>query len=195
MLTILCAAASAGERDVPDRNAPPDAEQQRIKEELQRKVSFEFVDTPLQEMVQFFNGLIKPNMVLDPKMPNKDAKITLKAADMSLELALSWITRLADLEWQIRDQAIYIFDPKLERRREAEARQGENRQQGQGQTENMPKLSVRRPDGTAIEADVPLLMRPGLGQQILDHTLDNGCRWSARLPAGPRYSAGAGRHR
>jgi hypothetical protein len=175
IFAILSAAAFSGEPGAPAREAPPDAAQQRIKEALQRKVTFEFVDTPLQEALAFLNTLTKTNMVLDPRLPNKDARITLRVTDMPVDQALSWVLKLADLEWQIRDQAIFVFDPRQERRRDAEARQAENRQpgrEGQGQMQNVPRLSVRHADGTVIEADGPILMLPGLGQQILDRALD-----------------------
>ncbi|MGD0089782.1 MAG: STN domain-containing protein [Planctomycetota bacterium] len=182
-LALLSCAAVCGERGGPDGNPPPDAERQKIKEVLQRKVTFEFVETPLQEAINFINGLTKTNTVLDQRIANKDTKITLRVTDMTLELALSWIVKLADLEWEIRDQAIYVFDPKQERRGDAEARQAARRgaearpaerQAGrEGQMQIMPKLSVKLTDGTVIEADMPLLLTiPGLRQQILDRTFD-----------------------
>ena len=194
-LAILSSVALCGERGE-DRNPPPDPEQQKVREALQRKVTFQFVDTPLQEVVGFFNGLTKINTVLDPKIANKEARINLKVADMTLELALSWVVKLADLEWQIRDQAIYIFDPKQDRRggadarqerrrdaearqvddlrRRPEARQADERQPGrEGQMQPMPKISVKKADGTIIEADAPLLMMfPSLRLEVLDHALD-----------------------
>jgi hypothetical protein len=53
--------------------------------------------------------------------------------------------------------------------RQAEAPQAGRDMKGQ---QNIPKLSVKRADGTVIEADAPLLMMPGIGLQILDHAVD-----------------------
>jgi Flp pilus assembly secretin CpaC/tetratricopeptide (TPR) repeat protein len=82
-----------------------------IMRKLSRKVSFEFVDTPLQEALTFLQTLSKVNIILDPRAAAGGAsqlKITLRVTDMDMETALKWILRLAELDYDLRGQAIYI---------------------------------------------------------------------------------------
>ena len=84
---------------------------QDLRKRLQKKVSFEFIDTPLDEALQFLNSLTKANIILDPKVVTEGAgkaPITLKVGDMDMETALKWILRLANLEFDLRNQAVYI---------------------------------------------------------------------------------------
>jgi Flp pilus assembly secretin CpaC/tetratricopeptide (TPR) repeat protein len=81
-----------------------------IRRKLDRKVSFEFVDTPLSEAVTFLQTLTKVNMILDPRAleANGDTPINLKVTNMTLQLALDWILKLADLDYALRDSALFI---------------------------------------------------------------------------------------
>ncbi len=81
-----------------------------IRHKLERKVSFEFVDTPLSEAIQFLQTLTKINMILDPNAVEMrgNTPINLKVANMTLNLALDWILRLADLNYALRDSALFI---------------------------------------------------------------------------------------
>ena len=81
-----------------------------IRRKLERKVSFEFVDTPLSEAVQFLQTLTKINMILDPNAVEMrgNTPINLKVSNMTLNLALDWILRLADLNYALRDSALFI---------------------------------------------------------------------------------------
>lgn len=81
-----------------------------IRRKLERKVSFEFVDTPLSEAIQFLQTLTKINMILDPSAVEMrgNTPINLKVANMTLNLALDWILRLADLDYALKDSALFI---------------------------------------------------------------------------------------
>lgn len=80
-----------------------------IRKRLQRKVSFEFVDTPLQEAISFLRSLTNVTMIIDPKVLEAGPPaINLRVTDMSLDLALGWILRLADLDFAFKDKAIFI---------------------------------------------------------------------------------------
>lgn len=88
----------------------------QIRKMLERRVTFEFVDTPLQEAIQFLQTLTKTTIILDP-MALEDTTatgtpITLRVNDMSLGLALRWILRLADLDFTLKDEAVYISTPQ-----------------------------------------------------------------------------------
>ncbi|HHN45984.1 MAG TPA: hypothetical protein ENN09_00955 [Planctomycetes bacterium] len=87
--------------------------EQDIRRKLDKRVSFEFVQTPLSEAVQFLQNLTKVNMILDPVALQEvaDAPITLRVSQMKLELALDWILRLAGLQYMLKDNAIFISKP------------------------------------------------------------------------------------
>lgn len=78
-----------------------------IRKNLSRKVSFEFVDTPLSEAVAFIQSLTKTSIVLDPALANA-GPVTLKVTDMPIDLALKWIAKLTDGEIELRDGACYM---------------------------------------------------------------------------------------
>jgi tetratricopeptide (TPR) repeat protein len=83
-----------------------------IRKRLQRRVSFEFVDTPLQEAIAFLRSLTNVTMILDPRVVEAGPPaINLRVTDMSLELALGWILKLADLDYALKDKAIFISKP------------------------------------------------------------------------------------
>ena len=84
---------------------------QEIRKKLSRRVSFEFVDTPLTEAIAFLNSLTKVNIILDPKVAAEGGDktpITLRVQDMEMEQALRWVLRLAELEFDLRNQAVFI---------------------------------------------------------------------------------------
>jgi len=82
-----------------------------IRRKLQRRVTFEFVDQSLEDAINFLNSLTKVNIIIDPKIAANNGNktpITLRVTDMELELALKWILRLADLDYDLRNQAVFI---------------------------------------------------------------------------------------
>ncbi|MBN1808184.1 MAG: hypothetical protein JW909_03885 [Planctomycetes bacterium] len=86
-----------------------------IRRELDKNVSFEFVETPLTEAVQFLQALTKVNIIFDPKALEEiggDMEITLRVSEMPLHLALKWILRLASLDYTIKNEAVFISTPR-----------------------------------------------------------------------------------
>ncbi|GMV80094.1 MAG: hypothetical protein AMXMBFR7_12780 [Planctomycetota bacterium] len=84
---------------------------EEVRKKLARRVSFEFVDTPLEEALAFLNSLTKVNIILDPRVAAENAgklPITLRVADMDMQTALKWILRLAELDYDLRNQAVFI---------------------------------------------------------------------------------------
>lgn len=109
--------------DEPVVGVPSDTKQHRDEKwkiELEkalreRRVSFDFVDTPLGDVLAFLNSIADVNMVLDStalaKPRDVDMPVTLKVQDMRLGSALTWILRLCDLTYVITGQAVFITDP------------------------------------------------------------------------------------
>jgi len=80
-----------------------------IRKKMQRKVSFEFADTPLEEAVSFLKSLTNVPIVVDPTIDTtKLPPIGLRATDMNTDTALKWIVRSSGLDYEIRDGAIHI---------------------------------------------------------------------------------------
>jgi len=84
--------------------------EKEVRRKLDRKVSFEFAETPLTEAISFLQTLTKVNMIIDPAAAEASGStpITLKVTNMTLGLALDWILKLADLDFALRDNAIFI---------------------------------------------------------------------------------------
>ncbi|MBI2190986.1 MAG: hypothetical protein HYU36_03240 [Planctomycetes bacterium] len=80
-----------------------------ILQQMEKRVSFDFVDTPLQDVMAFLQNLTGVNIVLDPQATGGgDASVTLRVNDMRLSAAMEWILRLVNLKYVLRDEAIYI---------------------------------------------------------------------------------------
>ena len=81
-----------------------------LKATLERKISFDFVETPLRDVVSFLQQITNATIILDENVVDQLAnpEITLKVADMKLNIALDWIVEAVDLEYALRDEAIFI---------------------------------------------------------------------------------------
>jgi len=90
----------------------PPAWEAKVRETLQKKVSFDFVETPLQDVVSFLGTLTDTTIILDQAaLKEQQAPITLRVSDMRLEAALSWICRLAGLGYGLKNEAIFVSTP------------------------------------------------------------------------------------
>jgi len=82
---------------------------QRVLQEMEKRVSFDFLDTPLADVVAFLQNLTGVNMVIDPNATEgDDVPVTLKVNDMRLGAALDWILRLCDLSYALQDEVVYV---------------------------------------------------------------------------------------
>jgi RNA polymerase sigma factor (sigma-70 family) len=76
---------------------------------LSKKVTFEFVDTPLEDAAKFLSEVAGLKIDLDPKLGAKlKTPITLRVTDMKVILALDWVTRLAGCGWYGKDGTPFI---------------------------------------------------------------------------------------
>lgn len=90
-----------------EREAP--AWEREIREKFNKRISFDFVDTPIPDVIAFLSNLTGTNFVLDPAAIQKgDLPVTLKVNDMRLGAALSWILKLVRLDYVLRDEAAFI---------------------------------------------------------------------------------------
>jgi type II secretory pathway component HofQ len=110
----------------------PEEWEAKLGTALQQKVSFDFVDTNLDEVLRFLHALAGVSIVLDPHVGGqKDARVTLALTNVSLASALDLVTHLCGLSYGLRSEAVWLTTPKrleayrarttaeLERRRKA----------------------------------------------------------------------------
>lgn len=85
-----------------------------IMAQMERKVTFDFLETPLEQVVQFLQRVTGITIVLDPAALVDDMgtpvprNVTLRVDNMRFSSALNWILRLTDLRMSLRDEAIYM---------------------------------------------------------------------------------------
>jgi hypothetical protein len=102
----------------PEPRVEPEWEKE-IKSKLSRKVTFEFVDMSLEDAVGFLRSLVNVTMIVDPQLfTDPQPIITLRATDLTLEIALKQICDEAKTEMHYVDQAVFIsaqgkYRPKL----------------------------------------------------------------------------------
>jgi len=85
----------------------------RIREAMGKKISFDFVETPLQDVISFISSLVEVTIVLDTEAIRDEApSVTLKVNDMRLEAALNWVLKLVGLKHTLKDEAIFISKPE-----------------------------------------------------------------------------------
>ena len=131
-------AGEEGPRPEPREGREQDPEQ-KIKDILRtKKVTFDFVETPLADVMNFMQALLGVNMVVDPGL-NKQATVTLRANEMPVGQALQWIARLAGAKVDVRDGAVVV-----------EPARGDGREPGpRGRPDGEPPPGPRRPFGRA----------------------------------------------
>ena len=83
----------------------------KIKESLTKPVTLDFAETPVTDVVTFLQDFTGVNMILDPNaVEDGGPSITLKVEDMPLEKALGFILQFAQLDYEIRGDALFISD-------------------------------------------------------------------------------------
>jgi biopolymer transport protein ExbD/membrane-associated protease RseP (regulator of RpoE activity) len=101
----LTAEARAMEQamDAVRRKAEPARGLAVTKKKLAKAISFDFVETPLNDVLAFLRGLLGVNLVLDPAVAadRKAPPVTLRVQDMPAHNALDWIAKTTDREWAI----------------------------------------------------------------------------------------------
>lgn len=87
----------------------PEAWETRIREALARKVTFDFVETPLPDVVSFLGTLTDASMVLDTDaVRGQVPTVSLRVQNMRLDAALNWVCKLTGLRYTLRDEAIFL---------------------------------------------------------------------------------------
>ena len=80
---------------------------------LERKVSFEFVETSLSDALAFLNRTTGVAVRTSPQaVVRRTTPITLRVTDMPLKLALKWILRLIDLDYVVDEHGVLVTTPQ-----------------------------------------------------------------------------------
>ena len=85
-----------------------------IKKKLTTKVTFKFVDKKLEDAVDFIAKAAKVTITIDPKAPTDTApSISLAVTDMNCGVALQWILKLAELDYVVGQNGIFVAKPEV----------------------------------------------------------------------------------
>ena len=79
-----------------------------LKQKLELPVSFDFIATPLDDVVAFLRSIHKVNIVVDKKEVGGDRDLTLQLEKVKFKDALEWALRLLDLKYTLENGAIFI---------------------------------------------------------------------------------------
>jgi general secretion pathway protein D len=87
-----------------------------IRAALDKEVTLEFVEQPLEECIKYLQGLTDVNIIPDPAAfaagaASAKQPITLRLSRTKLSLALKWILRMAKLDYTLKQGAIFISTP------------------------------------------------------------------------------------
>jgi len=132
-----------------------------LKQILERKMSCEFVDTPLNEVFKFFGATSKVNLIIAPPVRENNVVINLKVSDMPISDALNYVCKMAHLSLEVSDTGVFISDA------------------GDGAEKKKPdplpataKLRIKLGNGNEIEADGAIFNNnPELLEKLVDRFL------------------------
>jgi len=91
----------------------PEPWEGRLREALERRVTFDFVETPLPDVVSFLANVADVNMVLDSEAAKGGVPpISLRVENMTLGAALNWICKLVGFRFSLKDEAVFLSKPE-----------------------------------------------------------------------------------
>ena len=113
ILTICSMALHAEEKTPPAENADKKAADNKDAEEnleakLARKISCDFVDSPIKDVLAFVQKIVKINIIATPRMLELGGHINLKVADMPLGELLGFVCKLSNSKMEIKEQAVFL---------------------------------------------------------------------------------------
>lgn len=84
--------------------------EQAIRAKLERSVSFDFKEKPLKDVIEYFRTECRINIVVAPNVWEHvaDSAITLRVNEMTAVGALYFVLKLADVEYQLSDEAVIV---------------------------------------------------------------------------------------
>jgi hypothetical protein len=83
---------------------------EKMYRQVNRKVTFELVDTPLSDAVALISSVSGLNIIIAPTLRAANPTINLRVSDMDAGTAIKWITELTNTHAELADHAIFITD-------------------------------------------------------------------------------------
>ncbi len=84
-----------------------------VKAALKKTLDVELVETPFPRAVEFLERQIGVPVVIDPALAGLEAQpVSLQAAGMSGEDALTWVCRSVEADWDVRDGVVLVTTPR-----------------------------------------------------------------------------------
>jgi hypothetical protein len=94
--------------------APGGTEMSRAESiKLNQRMTLDFQDAPLTDVVDFLRDASKMNIVVAPAVLLSAPNITLKSSNMSLGNVLNWVTKLSNTNFGFLNGALYISDKPI----------------------------------------------------------------------------------
>lgn len=81
-----------------------------VAAKLQQRVTLDFQDAPVTDVIDFLRNVSKVNIVVAPAVTLSAPTITLKAKDMSLGNTLHWVTKMTNTHMGYIHGALFISD-------------------------------------------------------------------------------------
>jgi len=159
-----------------EERAAKDAGDKEVGGLLSRKVSPDFVETPLAEAVLFLETLTKASFILDPDVAGKvdyTAPVTLKVKDMPLDQVLERMLDGTGLAYVVRDGAVFVSTPEGVRGGAARPKDRSDQpdQADQADQEGKKEAEAKKEEiPRTIEVDCPYCKGSGL-------IMDMGCSY------------------
>lgn len=194
------------ERDVKDMQRHADAMRQlqgqpdnQVAAKFAKTVTFDFVETPLQDVTNVFSSLIDVTIIVDLQGAGDVPNITLRANDMRFEQSLRWVCRRTGLDYTWLDGALFLASPARMKASlgEHEALRAATRPPTKELAETLAKkitfdfVETPLPDVVAFLAELtklPLLVDDGLEEnpptvtlRVGDMPADSAIRWCCRV--------------
>ncbi|MFI4859940.1 MAG: hypothetical protein ACIAXF_04580 [Phycisphaerales bacterium JB063] len=109
-LSASCALFACTAWAPPAMAGPTDDELGDLAEPLQTRVTTEFLDTPMDRVVEYFQRETGVTFVLDPREIAflEDIPVSLKLNDQSVYDALELVALATDIDWVIRGQVVMV---------------------------------------------------------------------------------------
>jgi hypothetical protein len=98
--------------DIRQRELPPGAEFVAAFLPLAALISFDFVETPLEDVIMFLSSLVDTPIVPDAAWLKGNRKaVTLRVSDMRMGTALRWVCRGVGAAYVWRDGVVFVASP------------------------------------------------------------------------------------
>ena len=84
----------------------PGKGQKELEQKLKKPITFDFIQTPLTDVLAFMRANCPVNQVVDPALAKTNPKITWRVAKISCGNAFEWLSRLAKTEFVVANETL-----------------------------------------------------------------------------------------